>query len=539
MRFYQNIRHISSLLTLAGIIALTCFTVTAMAKSSGAAMVTTTTTETTTEAATETVTEATTQQITTEATTEVYTNADGSAMSENEIKVYNIVKNTPNIENAASQIATVSDTFSENENYIESKRTFNFANGDFYNILRYEFKDGYTTPLTKSLGIPGSTIEIRYLNDDGSWYMSTNPENTGKKTMFIDTDKCSIIISIPAVYKDSYVNNTLEVMHELETPITITRTDTGYNLSFTFPAAENTIGEIWYLYSSGKLADWNNINHFNVLSQDLCDAHRISFDGYYYPVPYNYEPYSDGMLYRQPSDYVGSLFVKYGDFPAANELGYVLTYTCMLNQNIQGFWATGPKSEWLATDFNIGAGFYDTRFNTDFACNLLEAYKRYGNTDFLTSAVRYAEYFKTHAQNHSYVTSGGGILVEDYGSLTGNHTRTHVSLNHQLAEMNFLYQLYDITGEQSYLDLADKMLKGIEDTQNQWVLADNNLNYALYYTGTYNTMKDYPYLTYNDLYTTKKLLSTYFNKSNATIDYLMACKLEWMKANNVTGYYTD
>ncbi len=535
MRFYQNIRYISSLLTLTGIIALTCFTVTALAKSSGAAMITTTTTETTTESTTET----TTAEITTEATTEVYTKADGSLMSEDEIKVYNIVKNTPNVGNTAVQMPTVSDTFSETDYYIESKRTFNFANGDFYNIMRYEFKDGYTTPLTKSLGIPGSTIEIRYLNDDGTWYMSTNPVNTGKKTMFIDTDKCSIIISVPAVYRDSYVNNTLEVMKDLESPVTITKTDTGYNLSFTFPAAEDTIGEIWYLYSSGKLADWNNINHFNVLAQDLCDSHRISFDGYYYPVPYNYKPYSDTMLYRQPSDYVGALFVRYGDFPAANELGYVLTYTCMLNQNIKGFWATGPESEWLVTDFNIGAGFYDTRFNTDFACNLLDAYKRYGNTDFLSATVKYAEYFKTHARDHSYSTSGGGILVEDYGSYSGNHNRTHVSLNHQLAEMNFLYQLYDITREQSYLDLADKMLKGIEDTQNQWVLADNNLNYALYYTGTYNTMKDYPYLTYNDLYTTKKLLSTYFNKTNAAIDYLMACKLEWMEANNVTGYYGE
>lgn len=536
MKFYQNIKHISSLITITGIIALSCFTVTAMAKGSTRAAVhntTTTTTESTTEATTES---------TTETTTEVYTKADGTLMSDSEIKVYNIVKNTPpTYVSSSAQYPEPVDTFEETGTYILSKRNFTFPGGDSYNILRYEYKDNATQPIEKTIEIPGSTIEIRYVDDNGVWQCTTNPDKANEltKTLYIDTDKCSIIVSVPGVYRDSYVNNTLEIIPELESGVKLTKTQTGYSIAYSFPYQNDIIGEIWYLYSNGKLADWNNINHFNVLNQDFSKTHRISFDGYYYPTPYNYEPTGENMLYRQPSDYVGSLFVRFGDFPAANELGYVLTYTCMKNQNPQGYWATGPKSDWLATDFNIGAGFYDTRFNTDFACSLLDAYKRYGYEEFLTSAVKYAEYFNTHVLNHSYVTKNGGYLVEDYGSYTGDHTKTHVSLNHQLAELNYLYQLYDITREQSYLDLADKMLLAIEDTQDQWVLADNNLNYALHYTGTYNTMKDYPYLTYNDLFTTKKLLATYFNRTNATVDYLMACKLEWMQANNVTGYQTN
>ncbi len=242
------------------------------------------------------------------------------------------------------------------------------------------------------------------------------------------------------------------------------------------------------------------------------------------------------MLYRQPSDYAGASFVKNASFAAAKELGYILTRTCMLNQNAQGYWQTGPQSEWLITDFAIDAGFYDTRFNTDFAENLLNAYKVYNNEEFLNALIKYCEFFKTHAQNHSYTTKSGGLLVEDYGHEKA-HTKTHVSLNHQLAELNLLYNMYELTKHEPYKELADKMLLAVEDTRDQWVLPSNDLNYALFYTGTYNTMVDYPYLTYNDLYTTKHLLNIYFNKTSETIQYLMDSKMKYMKEKGITGYY--
>ena len=103
--------------------------------------------------------------------------------------------------------------------------------------------------------------------------------------------------------------------------------------------------------------------------------------------------------------------------------------------------------------------------------------------------------------------------------------------------MNYLYRLYNITKEDRYKEMADRMLKGVEDTKDQWVLANNNLNYALYYLANTNTMVDYPYLTYNDLKEAQKLYMQSHNKAkNETLQYLMDCKMEWMLANGVTGY---
>jgi hypothetical protein len=337
------------------------------------------------------------------------------------------------------------------------------------------------------------------------------------------------------VYSNSFENGTLESQPDLEEKVTIEKGDGEYILTYSFPRSTANIGEIWYLSSEKALADWNNSTHFDALKQDLAISRRLSWDGYYFPTPSSYTPYSPTMYYRQPSDYAGSSFTQAGSFPATFDMGYVLTYLCMQNQNDVGYWPTAPKSGWLATDFQIGANFYDTRFNTDFGENLLYAYKRYNNDEFLMAAARYCEFFINHAEGNHYETKNGGWLVQDYG-YPYEHTATHVSLNHQLAELNYLYKVYQITKEDRYREMADKMLLAVQDTQDQWVLANNNLNYAMYYLADTNTMVDYPYLTYNDLKHTKELYKAIYNKEVATIEYLMKCKMEWMLENNVTGY---
>ena len=450
--------------------------------------------------------------------------------------MHNIIAQTPKDKWAKEYTADWKEETAENNDYVLKQRNVTFENGDFFYMHRYTFKKNDPTPLVTGLSIPGSKIEIRYIDANNNWYMSTNTENTAYETMYINTDKMSMVIGVPAVYLNDTTAATLVRVPEQEKKVVITKEDTGYRLTYEFPRNTQVMGEIWVLRSNYKLADWSSAKHFEALKQDLSKQRRLCWDGYYFPIPANYKPYAENMLYRHPSNYVGASFVKNSDLLATRELGYVMTKICMANQNAQGYWQTGPQSEWLMSDFSIDAGFYDTRFNTDFAENLLNAYKTYGNEEFLSALVRYGEFFKSHAAEHSYKTQNGGILVEDYGH-TRTHLPTHVSLNHQLAELNLLYKMYDLTKHEPYLELADKMLLAIEDTRDQWVLPSNNLNYALYYTGTYNTMVDYPYLTYNDLYMTRHLLRTFFNKNSDTVQYLMDCKLDWMKKNNVTGYY--
>ncbi len=455
-----------------------------------------------------------------------------------DLKAYNAVKKTYKDKWTAITAPEIKqETLYNDADHTIRAKTFSFDDGDVFTIKRYTYGVNSENRLEDSITLPGNSVEIRYITDNG-WYMSANPENTDKKTMFIDTDKASVILSVPAVYSNDFQYNTLKFHPDKEEKANITiNADDTVTIRWSFPQDTSLVGEIWYLRSDNKMADWNNGNHFAALNQDLADNRRFSWDGYYFPIPANYIPSGANMLYRQPSDYTGASFVDYGDFPAAFKLGYVMTYTCMQNQNEKGYWATMPKSGWLSEDFNIGGGFYDTRFNTDFGESLLAAYKRYNNDDFLFAACKYAEYFIQHANTECYATKNGGLLVQDYG-YDYDHIDTHVSLNHQLAELNYLYKLYQITREDSYRLLADKMLLAVEDTKDQWVLANNNLNYALYYMAGTNPMVDYPYLTYNDLFITQQLYTEIYGKENDTVKYLMDCKLKWMQENSITGYMT-
>ena len=551
-------RNLKILFVITTLFLVLCFAISVYAVPSkkGITLPSTTTTETTSEETTETTTEETTEQTTEKATVRETTtqmttvsfslpntDANGNPYTGANLEAYNIAAKTFKDKwTAITDPEIVEKVDYSDDTYSVKSKTFLFTNSQFV-IKRYNFANTITEGdtvkrLNQNINIEGSTIEIRYLDPDTSqWYMSSNVENTKKQTLFIDTDKEHYILSVPAVYTNKFENNTLEYRPEYEQKVDITKTETGYSLNFSFPIDSGVIGEIWYVSSPEALADWNNSTHFDTLKQDLAISRRFSWDGYYFPTPSSYTPYSETMLYRQPSNYAGSSFARYGSFPAAFDLGYVFVYTCMQNQNDKNYWYTGPKSAWLASDFSIGANFYDTRFNTDFAESLIYAYKRYNNDKFLFAATKYCEYFIEHANTRSYTTPNGGILVQDY-DYDYNHIDTHCSLNHQLAELNFLYTMYNLTREEKYKTYADKMLKGIEDTQNEWVLEDNNLNYALYYTGTTNTMVDYPYLTYNDLLNTKVLYKQIYGKENATIEYLIKCKKTWMDNNSIVGYNT-
>ncbi len=457
--------------------------------------------------------------------------------------VQNILNSIPTDESAV--IRPIDDYSTvENDTAIIEQKNYKFANGDFYWMRRYTFKktekdNFYTSTFT----IPGNTISVRYANYDvtpKSWVIKNDDvAKLGKATLFIDTDKYSIILSVPAVYKNNFAFSTIESVPEKENPVTITKDADLYKISFKFPVDSNLIGEIWALQSFNKLVDFSKetTNESYFLTHDLHKERRWSWDGYYFKTYTSYVPYTPNTYFRQPANYTGASFAKIANCNATFDLGYIMMKTMAMNQNPYGFWETGSKSNWLNEDFNIPEGFYDTRFNTDFARGLIAAYHTYKNKDFLSYALKYSQFFINYALKNKYTTlvDEEGYLIPDYSSPTP-HIKTHTSLNHQLAEMNFLYELYLATGDEGYLDFANKMLQGIKNIYTEFILPDNNLKYAVFYNGK-SKLVDYPALTYNDLFETQALLMKIYNSPDDTLSYLMDCKLKWMNANNVTDYF--
>lgn len=418
-------------------------------------------------------------------------------------------------------------------------KSASFENGDLFELFRYEFpKTNEKTDPVYRFDIIGEKISVRFIDEEGGerkWVSVDGlPESLPKSTVFVSTESEHYAISVPGVYSRQESYGTLKVADSLEAPIAITKREGGYTISYTFPQDETYIGEIWLLCSNKPLVKWGESAESQLLTHELSGTRRLSMEGYYFETPFGYTPGGEDVLFRHPSCYTGGSFSRMRSSPYETELGYVLMKLHAASQNVRGFYPTPCASQWLRDDFGIGPYYYDTRWNSDFASNLLDAYIAYDDPEFLERAVKYAEFYIDFAEEHSY-PAGGGILVSDYWQ-SGNYTQTHSSLNHHLAGLNFLLRLYEATEGARYRELAERMLMGVEETRDLWVKEDGNLNYALHYDGD-NLLTDYPVLTYNDLYQTRLLLRGMLGKTNEAVQYLMDSKLEWMLKNGVDGYY--
>lgn len=416
-------------------------------------------------------------------------------------------------------------------------KTGTFFNGDTYVINRLIFNETKKENHVEKVFMEGEELHIKYVNlQTKEEVYTTNPSNVIKNTMLVSSEKEGFLVGVPAVYKNNFESKTLTSVPEKENLLGIEKVENGYNLIFSFPHEVGLIGEYWYMKSQEALMDKIRPEQFNeLLYYELGTGMRWSYDGFYVFTPYNYTPNGDNVYYNQPSSYTGASIMRNGGSSIALNYAYVTAIEGIKNQNELGYFKTNPSSEWLMTDFNISGGFYDTRFNTDFVRHLVKSYQIFPEQEIMNSITAYTDFYMDFAENNHYPTKNGGILVQDYWH-ENEHIDTHVSLNHHLAELNFLYEVYDLTKNQIYLDFAERMLQGVVDTEQEWLLSDGNLAYALHYTGDYLTLVDYPYLTYNDLYETQSLLKKYFNRENETINNLTESKKMWMDRNNVTGY---
>ena len=206
--------------------------------------------------------------------------------------------------------------------------------------------------------------------------------------------------------------------------------------------------------------------------------------------------------------------------------------------NSSGYIPSENGSQWLQSTYNIGKGYYDTRFNTDFALAMINAGENFGAKQLIDDAAVYGKFLVSYAAKRHYTVGSGeseGWLIDDYWNESGSPKRTHVSLNHHTAEAAFLYRLADATGDESYAQTAEKMVKGIENTAAKWIMPDGNLYYSYGNNGRMIT-GDYPYLTYNDLLELQRLWTKRHGAANEAVSKLMASKLAWMNKNGITGY---
>jgi len=345
---------------------------------------------------------------------------------------------------------------------------------------------------------------------------------------FLDGEARSLVLG--PVDRLEYLGN--GVYQEVNTfPVSVRRNANRSEFSFPLADAKGGIIRFWGIIHNQQLVAWEDEAVVAAIQRaDLNKTRKFWLDGVYDLVPSSYTPTHPHAFWRCPAQHVGRSFLTKAS-PYTYAIAVSSMYSAIRTQNRSGFWPTEPQSEWLAEEYGFGPNFYDTRFNTDAAQYLLEAYQKYGDETAFNAARRYADFLCRFAEQYSYRSKNGGYLVPDYQAASGEH-RTHTSLNHLLAEMNFLYHMYLATDEVEYRDTADMMLLAVKDTCDEWIKDSGELWYARLPNGDYG-YQDYPTLTLNDLRQSLDLITRIYGHPDPDLDRLKSSKEAYNRANGI------
>ena len=422
---------------------------------------------------------------------------------------------------------------------LEERRVYVLPNGDLFYQVRLSFADNTQVEevTTDVLFFPTETLVRRYDRDSQEWFASPlGPGQIRCGQYHVQYAGGSGLLVGPQTYRQQE-NQMLEYLPEQDGWFRSSSTDGGWQLELCTPVTPGAQAEYMYLLSLETLIDWEDpATQILWAAYDFTEENRWCYQGYYYDTPDTYIPSGDQYFHRLPAAYIPA---QCGDQEgrACYDLALVMLHVMLELQNDQGFFPTMAGSQWLLEDYGIQAGFYDTRFNSDLVEALLHMDAKHNIPEFADGAIRYGQYYETMAETHHYTLDYQGQeawLVWDYTHPKGCQPN-HCSLNHQIAEILVLFQLYDRTGYEAYEDLALLLLNGILAIGTDWILDDNDLAYAYLPDGS-RGMQDYPYLTYNDLFDLCQVLDQRYGSHDPLLDTLMEAKRNWMDRNGVEGY---
>lgn len=431
---------------------------------------------------------------------------------------------------------------------------FTLSNGDIYKhtqlphskylegfnkykmIVHYEVKNGWVTYLDPETD---EWVINKRLRSGVSFPMNMAFVN-------IDNEKY-LVFDYPYSYKKGEDGNVIACDEEMG-KIYVNPRGYGFDFVVGYPMKEDVYTEMWTLESQEPLVDMENpeaIFQTGETSQEFwrrCQYgtnHRFLIDGYYSKTPATYSGHTANAFWLNPAVHIPYNYIVYGEDRAADDLGYIQLYMSSRSMTPEGYYKTAPESKWLKENYGIDKGFYDTRFNADMGVALIKAHQKYDEPYFLGQAKALLSFYKDFAQKNHYTfyneRSEQGWLVQDYWHENGAYTPVHSSLNHQLQEMYFLYLMGAELDDFEAIQIADKLLKGIETTTDIWMKPDGDLYYGYTPDGAFDK-DDYPDLTYNDMYNVQNILVDMGRSRNESLDKLMKSKKAFMDARGITSY---
>ena len=388
------------------------------------------------------------------------------------------------------------------------------------------------SPAQKGFWDPVSQTQLPDI--PAGWRTLENLPFVTTTSLYLDSEQLHYRIGHVDVFKPLGYSVFQElVTQEPETEI-IQNEDKDVTYTLSLKAGDSFFSDTWGILSTKPLVSWDNPTAANEALQVEIDK-KFSLDGAFYQTPSNYRPYEKNSYYLNPANVIGLRFLHRIDAENSNgtlfeDMATHLAYMSVQRQNPEGFWPTMPRSLWLSGDYNIEFDYMDNRRNADNVTFLMRYL--YQKPDFAIQSTlkNWDQYLQAYIKKHAVPVPEGGVLVPDYVG-DENAKTSHISLNHHLSNLNYLLESYMIDKDPSKLELAEQLLKGVENTAFLWVMPNHNLYYALtpelkpYKPNEY---PDYATLTRDDLEETQRLLTKMGKVRNPKLQFLIDQKNIWL-----------
>ena len=292
---------------------------------------------------------------------------------------------------ADALFGTVADTYEAGEETVEVSRT-SLPQGSSVLLLRGwtlggedrcvmgSFQTAHRTLRSRAIWsteIADDTLSVRWF-DGQIWH--DEPIRTGKyhsNTAFFLTGRdFSALCYTPQVWAFRE-NGSRQLADNWLGWIEADQTKNGWRLTFCTPRMKgsSTADFTFLTVADSSGIDWTR-DGIPALWSNYRNAGdgRWCFDGYYTPSPETYIPTGNRVFFRNAASYmIRSFLYQAGSTRTARDLSIAMLDTMISEQSDDGCWPTLSGSTWLESEYGIGAGFFDTRFNTEFAGLLLLA----------------------------------------------------------------------------------------------------------------------------------------------------------------------
>jgi len=398
----------------------------------------------------------------------------------------------------------------ENKNK-DTKIKLKISNEDLETIRNFD-DDNISRDYSPLVGIDKLKLPIGYFKDKENEYLISRTFKYNILTKQYDEDNKSTIYELIDQSNDLNKNNK-EIYLKPNQNADVYLIESEKNLF------ENEESLLKYIELTNKNSSW------------------YTYKGNNYKLQYSIEPFTKegygkniGKIIEKDTHELSyndnSLFFK----AASKNAIYNLYHYTAQNTKDKGVWFTNYTSTWLSKDYNIKAFYIDTRLNETIGYMLLELYNETKSQKYYTSFLNYADFIVKAWNEESYMI-GNNRILPDYFS-DNNKIKTHSSLNHQLALINYLFKAFDITKEKEYYNTAKEILNGIIGFKDKWIRDNKDLWYEINSKGEF-IGTDYEIVTLDDLLFTQIYLEKFDGKINEELTRYIDSKIEYLKSQKI------